>query len=167
MTSKAKSKAKVKKTSRESMKSRRDDALEELRDCLRLLVAFQKNAVALAELTKKREKHDQDRLAIYDRLIPLLVNCFKRLESVLIEKQPGGRPPNSLREVAFNALTDRYIEQGDVPKAKILIKMMKEILPEGALDSDESGKEPFSTRQAREIVRFFNNCLRYTSDDEN
>jgi hypothetical protein len=167
MNRKAKSKAKVTKTSTESMKSRRDDSLEEIRDCLRLLVAFQKNAVAQAELTKKREKHDQDRLVLYDRFIPLIVNCFEELESALAEKQPGGRPPNSLREMAFDTLTDRYIEQGDVPKAKILIKIMKETLPEGSLDSDEYGKEPFSTRQAQEIVRFFNNCLRYTSDDEN
>jgi hypothetical protein len=167
MNNKTKRDTKPKKSPVKPMKAIRQEALEELRCHLRLLVALQQNAIAQEKLTQNPEKHDQDRLSVYDRFAPLLVGCFERLESALAETQPGGRPLKALKAVAFDVLTDYFIENGDMPQAKDLIKKMKEQLPDGSLNSDESGTEPFSLRAAQDVIRDFKGLLQYKEIDEN
>jgi hypothetical protein len=54
-----------------------------------------------------------------------------------------------------------------MPQAKDLIKKMKEQLPDGSLNSDESGTEPFSLRAAQDVIRDFKGLLQYKEIDEN
>jgi hypothetical protein len=167
MNNKTKRSTKPKKSPAKPMRAIRQEALEDLRYCLRRLVALQKDAVAQAELNQNPEKDDEYRLSIYDRFVPILVTCFERLESALAETQPGGRPPKVLKTVAFDVLTDYFIENGDIPKAKVLIKKMEEKFPDSSLNSDESGTQPFPVERAREVIRDFKGLLQYKEIDEN
>jgi hypothetical protein len=149
------------------VKASRLDALENLRELLLLLIALQKNAVERASLSDDATSIHMQRLSLYDRLIPSLVNCFEKLEAELLAKQPGGAPRNRHRDLAFEILTQHYIAKGRVLTAKSLAKCVVAKLPDSEREGDADGKEPFPPSTARDEVRLFKVLLKTTQDDWN
>ena len=160
-------KGKSPKKAATKLKENQRYALEQFGDRLHLLVAIQKNAVERLGFSDDPAPVQMTRLAIYDLFMLLLVTCFENLDDALSQKQPGGNPGNQFRPLAFDVLTDHYIEHGVVLKGKELIRAVAKKLPEGSLDADASGKEPFSLRVAGEVIKEFKACLRSHPDDWN
>lgn len=160
-------KGKSPKKAATKLKANQLGALGQFGDHLRLLVAFQKNAVERLALSDDPTPIQMERLAIYDRFMPLLVTCFETFDDTLSPKHPGGAPRNKFRSLAFDLLTDHYINCGEIFPAKKLVKAVTAKLPEDLLYKDAAGKEPFSSRVAREVIKDFKACLRSHPDDWN
>jgi hypothetical protein len=148
-----------------AIKAKQLDALDRLRDQLRLLVRVQGSWVQKARDSDDPRLMQEHRLKVYDRSMQTLVSSFSELETTLLERHPGGAPRNEYRDLAFNVLTDQYIERGEILKAKFLIKALEARLPEGALKVGESGNEPFSGRMAQAVIRDFKACLHSIPSD--
>jgi hypothetical protein len=164
---KTNNKGKSPKKATTKLKANQRNALEQFGDRLHLLVAIQKNAVERTEFSDDPTQVQMTRLAIYDRFMPLLVTCFESLDDTLSPKHPGGAPRNEFRPLAFDLLTDHYIEHGEILQAKKLVRAVTAKLPEGTLDADASGKELFSSRVAGEVIKEFKACLHSHPDDWN
>lgn len=160
-------KGKSSKKAATGLKANQLVALGQFGDHIRLLVAFQKNAKERLALSDDPTIIQMERLAIYDRFMPLLVTCFETFDDALSPKHPGGAPRNEFRPLAFKLLTDNYINCGEILQAKILSRAVSAKLPEDLLYKDAAGKEPFSPRLAREVIKDFKACLRSHPDDWN
>lgn len=153
--------------SKGALKTKQLGALEHLRDQLGLLVRLQGKWVNKAhDSDDPRQIHDH-RLWVYDQFMQALVAAFEQLEATLSERHPGGAPSNKYRDLAFDVLTDHYIANSKILKAKTLVRALGERLPEGALGADASGKEPFTQRIAGAVIRDFKACLNSTPNDWN
>jgi hypothetical protein len=148
-----------------ALKAKQLRALDRLRDQLRLLVNVQRNWVQKARDSDDPRPMQEHRLEVYDRYMQALVTTFCELEATLSERHPGGAPRNKYRDLAFDLLTDHYIERGEIHKAKFLIKALEERLPKGALVAEKSGREPFSERMAQTVIRDFKACLHSIPSD--
>ncbi len=146
-------------------KSRRLAALEGLQDHLRLLVALQRNCHERASLSDDPLSIANERLALYDRFLPLLVTCLEDLQTQFLAKQPGGAPQNPHRALAFKILTTHYIADGEVLQAKVLVKKVMAELQNP--HPDEDGRDPFMLRVARKEIKFFKWCLSNPLIDQN
>lgn len=166
-TEETNNKGKSPKKAATNLKANQLVALGQFGEYLRLLVAFQKNAIERLALSDDPMSIQMERLAIYDRFMPLLVNCFGTFDATLSPKHPGGAPRNEFRPLAFDLLTDHYINRGEMLSAKKLVKAVTAKLPEDLLYKDAGGKEPFSSRLAREVIKDFKACLRSHPDDWN
>jgi hypothetical protein len=157
----------LKTTTSRKTKAKRLAALENLRERLLLLVALQKNAIERIQhsdhvailLIQKR------RLLIYDRFMQLLVCSFEDLQKELSKKQPGGAPRNPHRDLAFNILTEHYIQTEKVLTAKNLSRQVIERLP--SEQRIEERLDPFSLRIAAEVIKEFKILLRTSPIDWN
>lgn len=158
--------AKIRKVAR-PIKEKQLEALENLRDQLRLLIHLQGSLVSKARYSENPSLIEEKRLRVYDNAIPALVTVFEKLEKVLLAKHPGGAPKNPYRDLAFELLTSHYIASGKVLQPKVLVRAVESGLPQSTLDGDVFGKEPFSIRIAREVISCFKACLQFTPDDWN
>lgn len=148
-----------------AIKAKQLGALDRLRDQLRLLIRHQRYWVQKARDSDDPRPMQGHRLEVYDRSMQALVASFCELETTLSERHPGGAPRNEYRDLAFDILTDHYIERGEIFKAKFLIKGLEARLPESALKAGESGNEPFSGRMAQTVIRDFKACLHSIPSD--
>jgi hypothetical protein len=160
-------KLKAKKKAGLSIKANQQNAFEDLRDHLRLLIALQKNACERMSLSADPISIQLERLDVFDRVMPSVITCVRELEYTLKQKQPGGHPGNKFRPMAFDLLTDHYSKHRYVLTAQELVDALSEKLPKGTLDPDESGNQPFSPRVAREAIKKFKACLNAPPADWN
>jgi hypothetical protein len=152
-------KGKGRKEAATTLKANQREEVVQLYYRLRLLHAMQKNAYERLKLSDDPFPVHMERLDLYDRFMPLLIDCYKSLKTTLQQKQPGGNPGNKFRHMAFDVLIDHYDKYSYVPKAKELVKALAAKLPEGSLNADASGREPFSERVARKVIKEFKTHL--------
>lgn len=155
------------KSAKNAIKAKQLKALERCYEYLRLLVAMQRNAMERVQLSDAPAQIHRERLAVYDRIVPLLVSEFEGLGKEISAKHPGGAPENKFRTLAFDLLTECYLSNGSVLTAKELVMAVEAHLPKGALEADASGKEPFSSRIAGSVIRDFKACLHSSPNDWN
>ena len=157
----------VKKKVTNPIKQKQLDVLQNFHDQLRLLTQLQGGLVSKAQHSEDHSSIEDQRLRIYDATVPVLVTIFEEMHRVLSEKHPGGAPKNQYRDLAFEILTNHYIENGKVLQPKALVKSVLNQLTEDDRRADACGNEPFSIRIAREVILNFKACLHYPMDDWN
>lgn len=157
----------IKKRSTTPIKQKQLDVLESFRDQLRLLIQLQGSLVSKAQHSENPSTFEERRLRLYDATVPALVAIFEKMEKILLTKHPGGAPKNPYRDLAFDLLTNHYMDNGALLKPKALVKLVLNQLPENKRYADANGNEPFSVRIAREVISNFKVCLHYPIDDWN
>lgn len=143
------------------------DALESLKDKFRFIVQAQRVLDAKQCKAADPTPITDQRIKLFSLWLGDAIDAVLKLESALASKHPGGKPPNRYRDLAFDLLTEKYIAMGVVIGAPALVRAVLAALPQGTLTSDANGREIFSQRLARSVIKDFRACLSSTVDDWN
>jgi len=139
------------------------DALTDFRDELHRIIEIQGLLTKIADNDSDNQIILQTRIKFFNESIGNFFNVYERLETLNSEKHAGGRPMNSLFNIAYALTKQHYQSTKKIYSAKGLTRAVN-IAEYGKADfSDVEGREPFPERSAQECIRIFKLCLPYES----
>ncbi len=143
------------------------NALEDLDYALYVLNRTQQMLADEATRSDNPEMFQKARIISIENCLPDVIQAFDRLNTLLRTKRPGGAYPNRYRKLAFDIMTDHYIDSRGLMKAVDLVQAVLDQLPKGTPISDADGREVFSQRLARDVRKSFIEAITVNFDDLN
>ena len=142
-------------------KVKRENAVAHLGNLLHDLVRRQCDLIEARQSNQRGTSLDEERLAIFDKAMPLLLTAFSEILKVHQIKQAGGRPMHKHFGVAYQLLKERYQMTRTIYKAKELIRAVHMQVNDGKAHPDEDGKYAISELVARDCIHMFKISLPY------
>ena len=142
-------------------KVKRENAIAHLGNLLHDLVRRQCDLIEAGQSNQSRTSLGEERLAAFDKAMPLLLTAFAEILKIHQIKQAGGRPMHKHFGVAYQLLKEHYQMTGKIYRANALIRAVHMQVNEGRDYPDEDGKYAISELVARDCINMFKISLPY------
>ncbi len=142
-------------------KEKRENAIAHLGNLLHDLVRRQCDFIETEQRNQSRTSLDEERLATFEKAMPLLLSAFAEILKVHQIKQAGGRPMHKHFGVAYQLLKERYQMTGKIYRAKELIRAVQMQVNDRKAHPDKDGKYAISELVARDCINMFKISLPY------
>jgi len=142
-------------------KEERENAIFHIGNLLHDLVRLQCDLIEDGQSNPSRTNLGEERLAAFDKAMPLLLTAFAEMLKVHQIKQAGGRPTHQHFGLAYQLLKEHYQMTRQIYKAKELIRAVHMQVNDGKAHPDEEGKYAISELVARDCIKIFKISLPY------